>query len=428
VIWESPGGQGYLGRAVRSLAEGKNAFLAIPRPHVTDSLARAVKELARREGLAAPEAFRVTAEDAGRFKDLAGVIRAALRLDPGDDGSPLMNDLFLSLAGDGKLSILYLTGLENLPPEAQKTVAAGLARWAEITQNTRPAFELPAGLRVIAAAPPSFPWPASDLFLTSHPFWAALSAWDVEWAFNRLYDENPAERTEQYLFLKALCRALCAEDFALMGAILDRRPMGLEGVLEILRDHPLLDAAGAVGWSGAAPAEDHPDFNHGRAPSMPRAGTEEHLLWSEGLLTARGFSRLHPVLLLGNGLEKTITSAQRELFLPLADRVHSLIRATVESVYGEDAWLKLAPNEEDWRSALSEISPLSFFIQKWVMPKGAFTLACKAVTLNCGFAWRAIRHSTAHNHMASFATLKEAFRCYGVFRTQVYDRIVTNGG
>jgi hypothetical protein len=448
VIWRSPGGQAYLERVAGDLAQGKNAVLVVPRPHLAGRLTSALQDLLRQRGFPSFSQWRVPRDPQGGFSDLAGIIRNAAShgfapahagalgnargQDAGiggpdgghasaDDG---LHSLFDSFSPRGGLRFLALRGLETLPREAQESVAQGVSRWAAITQEALTSAGAHGGLRIVAPVPPVFPQMKSDLFMAVHAFWAAISRTDLDWAFNRLYNEHPSDDPADYLYLKAVCLAVCDEDFALMERIVSARPRTLRDAYAILQAHPLRRAAERRAGAGASATADAepPAFNHGRPPRRPVV-REEVELWSDGLLAAVGASRLHPAFLQYDGLERAVASAQRELFLPLVDYVHSLIVASVERAHGRGVWASLESDEEARNEILTEISPLAFFIKRKVAPKGGFGARQREYALECAFAWRRIRHSTAHNRMASLDLIRDAFGDYARFRKNVYEAL-----
>jgi hypothetical protein len=334
--------------------------------------------------------------------------------------------LYEDLARGGGLRFLALQGLGDLGRRAQEALAGGVSEWASATRQSAAAPWARGGLRLVLAVPPVFGEIRGDLFLPVHAFWASISRTDLDWAFDRHYGEHPSEDPAEYLHLKALCLALCGEDFALMERLVSRRPGTLRDACGIMQAGPRREASG-LARARSADAAEPPALNQGRPPKRP-SSVDELELWSEGLLSAVGNSRLHPSVLEYPVLEKAVAAAQRELFLPLVDYVHSLLVAAVERAWGAGVWQELEPDAEARADVLSEISPLAFFIKRKVGRNEAFTGHARETALSCAFSWRRIRHSTAHNRLAHLDLIREAVADYERFRRIVHDRLPSGGG
>ncbi|MDR1036609.1 MAG: hypothetical protein LBT40_08580 [Deltaproteobacteria bacterium] len=328
-----------------------------------------------------------------------------------DGGLHALYDSFLT--GRDGLRFLGVEGLDALPEELRAATAMDVSRWASVARERPGPAGKPGGLRIALAVAPSFGQVKSDLFLAVHAFWAAVTRNDQDWAFNRLYNEHPSEDPAVYLFLKALCLAICQEDFELMERIVARSPATLRDAYAIVQAHPLRRVAERLprAREAASARSEPPAFNHGRPPKRPVA-PEEAELWSEGLMAAVGSAGAHPSLMRYEELERAVASSQRELFLPLVDYVHSLVVSAVERGHGPGVWAANVREEEERNEILTEISPLAFFIKRRIQPKGDFDHHARECALECAFAWRRIRHSTAHNRMASIELIRSAISNY----------------
>ncbi|MDR1081715.1 MAG: hypothetical protein LBQ79_12345 [Deltaproteobacteria bacterium] len=419
MIWRSPGGQAYLERVAGDLAQGRNALMVVPKPLLTGRLTEALRDVMRRRGLPPLERRAAGPGTSGVPPDLAGVIRGAAAgnaaTGTGADGSRdgRLHALYGSFMAGGGLRFLAVEGLDALPQELRAAAAGDISRWASVARERPGPAGRPAGLRIVVPLTPSFGQVKSDLFLAVHAFWAAVTRNDQDWAFNRIYNEHPSDDPADYLYLKALCLAVCQEDFGLMERMIARKPATLKDAFSMIREHPLSRLAERLprARESAAARSEPPAFNHGRPPRRPVA-PEEALMWSEGLLSAVGCAGVHPALMRYEELERAVASSQRELFLPLVDYVHSLIVASVEKGHGPDVWERNAREEEERNEILTEISPLAFCIKRKIGPMGDFDSRLRERALECAFAWRRIRHSTAHNRMASIELIRNAMACY----------------
>jgi hypothetical protein len=437
-------------KVAEDLASGRNAVLRVPAPHIGEGLEKALTAALQRRGLPAPLSCRATpdslrAAGAGEPSGLPGLVTEALdrtarpAAGPNGSGSGIVK-LFLAMTSEGGLRHLLVTGLDSLAPDEQRAVARDMSAWAEETRRSLPGFSGHRGLRIALAAPPVFPMVKDGPFLANHSFWAAVTEADVSRAFDIAYHDSASETQAEYMYLKSVCLAICAEDFDLVRKIVSGRPRNLADIEGYIRDHPLQTAAETLGGRRPAPPAEHPAFSHGGAPERP-SSDKDVSLWSEGLLTAWG-PRLHPVLLPAKSLANTVAAKQRELFLPLVDFVHSLLVQTAEAFWGGGIWDDkelfrtngkeyYRPNEDPVDAALTEITPLAFFIKRCFESRKPLRPVPETVgksTLGCAFDWRAIRKANAHNEVITMDMLAKAYKSYFEFRNNVYDRLGVASG
>ncbi|MDR1040755.1 MAG: hypothetical protein LBR80_11460 [Deltaproteobacteria bacterium] len=430
MIWKTPSGLAYAASVSSSLSRGKNAVLLIPRPLPREPLLRRLAKDLKNAGKREPKVFDLSQAESHDSRDLASVLRTAWNWDdeprrPDFGARPTLPDLFEILEGDGSLKFLALTGLESLSPEAQTAMAADVSRWAGLSQDA--ATPVPRGLRLALVAPPSFKEIRTDLFLTRHVFWGLIRQSDLEWAFRRLMASSRAADSvsqAEYLYLKPLCLALCSEDFELMTGIVSARPRSVRDVADVLKDHPLRRKAGSRRMDDSEPAAKagrHPSLSGGLPPPRP-SGLREIEMWSEGVLSAGGFTRVHPALLDEDAIGKAVAAAQREVFLPTVDHVHSILVDAVEMAHGKGIWDFLSRDRTERDNVLTEIGPLAYFITNRIGPMGCLHPHAKKSAQDCAFAWRQLRHAGAHNKIATFENVLAAVERYNEFREH-YERM-----
>ncbi|MDR1313874.1 MAG: hypothetical protein LBQ12_09300 [Deltaproteobacteria bacterium] len=435
MIWKTPSGLAFAASVSSSLSRGKNAVVMLPRPLPVESLVRTVSRDLKNAGCRAPKLFDLSrAEGAGAGGEgpegLVPILRDAWDWEdegrrPDFGARPSLPELFKALEEDGSLKFLALTGLEALPLRSQAAIAAGASEWAGLSQDA--SSPSPRGLRLALVVSPSFREMRSEPFLTRHAFWGLIRQSDLEWAFRRRMASSRAQDSmsqAEYLYMRPMCLALCSEDFELMSRIVSARPKSLEEVEELLKSHPLRKTAERLGWpqdAGAA-ADRHPLLSGGLPPRKPTSKRDVEL-WAEGLLTAGGFSRLHPALLGKEGLERAVASAQREVFLPAVDHVQSLLVSTVEMAYGPDVWEANLREGDSLTHVLTEISPMAYFITQTLRATPRFQYPAKKSAQDCAFSWRQLRHAGAHNKVATFREVLSAVEKYNEFREH-YERMV----
>ncbi|MDR1038314.1 MAG: hypothetical protein LBT40_17605 [Deltaproteobacteria bacterium] len=431
MIWKTPGGLAFAASISSSLSRGKNAVVMLPRTLPKASLIRRVSRDLHNDGKKVPKVFDLATAAPPDADGLVPILRDAWDWNdesrkPHFGDRPELPDLFRALWEDRNLKFLALTGLETLPPQAQQAVAEGVSEWAGLSQDA--SNPSPQGLRLAVFVPPSFREIRSDLFLTRHVFWGQIRQSDLDWAFRRSMSASRAQDSQaqaEYLYLKPMCLALCSEDFELMARIVAERPMSLEDAVDILRSYPLRKATEKMGVrpdaADTAAAARHPLLSGGLPPPRP-ASRHEVELWSEGLLAANGFTRLHPVMLGMNDLERAVAAAQREVFLPAVDHVQSILVTIVEMAHGPDVWSFYLQDPEQRNHVLTEISPMAYFLAQTVRPHGILNYQAKKSAQDCAFAWRQLRHAGAHNKVATFREVLTAVKRYNEFREH-YERV-----
>jgi hypothetical protein len=433
MIWTTPNGQTYLNKIYDDLALGKNVVLVVPKPLSDEQLLENLSDLLLKNNFILP-VYNLSKIIVKSLHPLRTILRNAVDWElvektPDFNSQPTLNDMFQSLASANTLKFLALTGLNTLSPASQTGLADDVAKWARFP-NQLSQFGKPSGLRLVLITQPTFQEIGEDLLLSRHIFWGIIRQSDTDWAVTRLLNEmysspsldNDESALTEYLFLKSLCLGLCSEDFQLIENILKARPKGIEDLERILENIPLRKAIQKldIQYLPEVPTR-HPSLNWGRIRPVPTSH-DEIALWSQGVLSATGQTGIHPVFLFRDDLEKAVATAQREVFLPIVDHVHSLLISAIEMAYGKEIWKKFSKNDNHRKAILSEISPLAFFIRDKVKITQNLSKHYLNTAINCAFAWREIRHATSHNTMADYQLISKAVKTFNAFASH-YDRL-----
>ncbi|MDR1545633.1 MAG: hypothetical protein LBU12_02730 [Deltaproteobacteria bacterium] len=406
-------------RLVAELGQGKNAVCILSRPLLEGSFLDKLRDRLHVRGLTD---FRRLRPDR-RSADLADLVRRGWNWEdecfepsPAEDGLKALRAAFDGHRG--WLSFAALVELDELSSEVQARLADDLRRWAKFP-GRRQGRE-PSGLVFLCPVSPLFPAVPADEGLGVHQWWGQADLVDHQWAFKRSaagrFDSGrPAEDLTDRWWLQALCRALCLDDFELMGDFMAAKPQDLEAVKAVLGRHRFQETARRRA-SKAVELKLRPRLTE--EASAPPTKLEERRLWAEGLLSGayRAFSSFpHPVLLDDEQLLRAVRLGQRDIFLPLVDQVHFLLCQGLEQCLGPGLWEKYEADPDKRDYILSEITPLAYFI-KYNLQTVQYkyrNLLYKAEEL--AFKWRNLRNLIAHNNYVSYEELNKAIQCYFAF-------------
>lgn len=408
MIWATPNGAAFVGRIHQDLSDGKNVVCVLPQPQLDEDFTPTLDEhfynnsqgrLIRLDATYHPDAI-----------DLVSLFKLGWNwMEEGLEADDLVNSLenmWHYFANDHDLRFVVLTGLDRLSEEDQVKISGNVAAWARFSQQSRTNSQKPAGLRFLILVSPNFPTFVSDLFLTVHHWWAQTDIVDHQWAFQRLLIDNPPSNLAMDWWLQAVCRALGYYDWTMLKLIIDDPPLNFEQIKARIRHHPLF----AIGQTGK-----HRHAHTGRflkplslKPPRPPDRNPERSMWADGLFSHSPHHFPHPVLMTDDQLEYCLSFGQRQVFLPLVDHVLSMLRQTIEVLFGEGVWDFYEPDESQRSSIAAEISPLAFFVKKTLPHQKWSNLNERKALVDMAFAWRTVRHTIAHNRMLDFSNFEIA--------------------
>ena len=426
MIWSTPSGRQLVDTLQRELEAGLNSVCYLPKPLLEDNFLALLSDRLYFAGRNKPVVSTVyPLGDGTSPSSLADLLRSHWRwndealswtgLDETWVEEARLEDLFHATANDDCLKYLALTGLENLPAEAQRSVAKDLSVWAALTQQSQMSGPTPAGLRLLILATPGFPDVRTNLFLSAHRWWAMTGDIDRLAGFDELARRDNLDREPlvDRWWLQSLCQGFCRDDFALMRLIFRDRPKTLEEIVETLKSHPLHEASHRYRPKMAkAPAQ--PPQILGEKPRVPKDGLYREL-WAAGLLFTDPQISLNPVLMDEDQLGQAIGLGQRQLLLPLVDQMLSLLKEAIEKIFGTGVWIANEHDVDKRADLVTEISPLAFFIRDKLPQTGRFTGQAWSTTNNFAFAWRGVRHTVSHNRMLPYGHLAKACSHYHEF-------------
>jgi hypothetical protein len=111
-------------------------------------------------------------------------------------------------------------------------------------------------------------------------------------------------------------------------------------------------------------------------------------------------------------MKRCLSVGQRQVFLPLVDHVQSMLRQTIEDLFGDGVWNFYVPDESQRTSIAAEISSLAFFAET-ALPREKWPNSNERKALvDLAFAWRKVRHTIAHNKMLDFSQFELACNRY----------------
>lgn len=245
--------------------------------------------------------------------------------------------------------------------------------------------------------------PREDIGLKVFHWWGRLHVSDLEYAIEQVLGAAEVEEKHLYYWFYALCKGLASSDPGLVDFFLEALPTDMDSLVKALSLHELNTREnGQLVLSYLNAPHCHLDRH---APPQGAMAP----LWHRGILDIDCYGRtaLHPAALLAAGqtaeLERLAVSGQMQVFLPLAQEVHSLLYRKIEHILGP-GWGRL--NAENFPALDSEIGPLSHYLYTYYRSKLPIFL------LNTAKHWRDLRNSIAHANMIPFAVALQAVRDY----------------
>ncbi len=406
-IWNLPGPSRFLGRAVRSLCEGKHLVLVVPDPVLQDGLLQELRRWICRE------------------KALEGDLRT---VKVGPDIHPRPQEALASAIGarsgslkaltlsrlldfeDAPAAFLALEGLENGDPERNNEASRLLKVAGEHAQDQPPAYQ------IVAPVSPEFPVPQENVKLSTL-FWQGVSRKaDIHYILETELDSlglTPGHSA----WLRALCLGLAPGYPEVAHAILAQRPSTVQDVHDLLKK--MADGAEHITLpSGLLPALAKERITPGVLPKDQQVRTwwrKGWVGWADGPTP-----RVAPVALAAAGafdvIDHRILQGQLEVLLPMVEQVRRDMIAWLTHRFGPE-WIDteipgLDPDER--RRVETEIGPLVHHVCRapnWKLRKGV-----PHVLRKMGDCWVTIRNKLVHGDLVHLPDLEEGVVAIERFR------------
>ena len=193
-MWELPGPDRFLEKAVEHLDEGRHLLLVLPEPLAAEDPLLRLRRKLKDRGMGHVEFMPSPAPGRDPFDAVAEVLGCPR------DAVATLRELFDYDHPPAQTLALNLTKLDT----------TDLASWAELLQAGGSVAQTHRGrspFQLLAVLRPGLHLPAEDLYLVHHPWWCVLTAPDVDWMVDRALENFPPAGTAGHYWVRSLCRA-----------------------------------------------------------------------------------------------------------------------------------------------------------------------------------------------------------------------------
>ncbi|MDR1038856.1 MAG: hypothetical protein LBR80_01560 [Deltaproteobacteria bacterium] len=410
-ILETPGGSGYVKRAMAALAGGWNVVLLLPDTVRNQTFVDTAKKSLRAQG-----GPLLNVADASRHADAAGLgeIMAAMPVTDRKKKRRTFAEHFRPQDSD-YLKVTAFIGLERLSEQAQLVAAKEFAAAAETSFEGPQGGEGREGMRFMALVRPGFPQIPEARGIRYFPWWGATSRADFDLLFEEAATGNGKELSEaDYWWCKAVAAGVGGDDPVLIGTVVEREPKGIEDVRAILSAHPLahripqdFSFESNLLYPGISPSRSAP----------PDRGRDQEM-WAEGLLSPNRYTLYHPALLSSGGalLDRFLSRGQRDVLFPLVDQVHGAVVRILEDELGPGCWEHYVTDDSLRDAALREMGPLAKAMKDYIRPESSGLRFFVKELCDLAYGWKLVRHSAAHSQMLDYWNWVRAVDLYQKYR------------
>ncbi|MDR2461254.1 MAG: hypothetical protein LBE38_10860 [Deltaproteobacteria bacterium] len=410
LLLQTPGGEYFKGSVVDHLKSGNNVVVYLPDSLKAEVFLNSINETLLNSGIS-----KMYIANAASYNGLPCL--AALMAAQPEITRALCKRRFADYFKSGldeTLQVRAIANLDRFPAESLVDIYAELLE-ANSVLRAHSSPNDPKGLRFLVILSPRFPpFPKMEGVVTLN-WWAVITTVDHMTLFAKAINSLKSKPTEtMYLWLKSICRGVGDNDPWLINELVNRMPLELSTIADIIKNHPLYQ----LHFRTSKPQlfYHHEFLYSGISHEFPPPPQDDYHrnLWAQGLLNPGGLCSYHPVILVQSEsiLKKLVISGQIHVYFPLVEKAKNTIFQIIESRLGEDVWKDYIFNERVREEVLCEIGPLAYHLEHSIKPDDTHLSSLVKQMAHLARAFSQLSHLSAHHMICQYSTLERALKLY----------------